>query len=968
MQEGRLRRFASLKWIVVKRLSVLFSAALLLIALLIYLSLQYYFDGIREMRQHQQAIQFSSMLESRMEKYAIAGQFVSSVIGYNSSNKPDIQEIESLLNSYRHFINERFEIGEITLYSPDGRLVSSWGTRLSEHDFNKLHQPIVDKFMQSLTPEMQILCENTCKQHAMVGLWANFELVGLLMFGAGLGNFTTEFRDFVGSEVALIQKSANNQDQAENNQLDRYFELQIPGSAFSFASVSDQEIFLKAFEKLGVNPEFNSARFVEVFDHQYELSYQPASFGDLSLPFYLVFLQQIDKELELVTSFLQILFIILISCAFLVGTFLFWVIGEPMNRLRKITSALPLLGKQRFDEFQDAIGKPLFTAKSHELDLLHETSYLLCGRLNRLESEIDAQTDALTNSLAERDREADFVNNLLDSAPLLVVMHCLDGRIHRVNEFGRALLGLSDNEDSDEFFPAIFNTDDSIYLLKNLEQVIRTESKLTNNNGTVFDVAWVHRRIRGESENEYMILSVGLDITEQKNSQRKLSYLAERDTLTGLYNRNKIRLLISQFIEQNESGALCYFDLRYFKLINDTYGHKFGDQTLIEVANYLRDIFHTEAEVGRLGGDEFAVLVRNSTAREVIAKIRLLNQSLKEVQISGSYFQLPISVSAGIVEFDQSTDSIDTLMHQADCAMYEVKARDGETNWHVYNGSERMLSYLQDSVDWRKKTEQALLEGNFRLKYQPIVNINTGAVSGYEALVRMIDEESKLIVPSKFIPFSESDGNIGRIDKLVMNKALSDFPILLRQKPDLELHLNISAKSLTDPAIVSLLQQYITALSLPAQQIVIEVTETAAINQVNIGKHYARQIVELGCRLAIDDFGAGYGSLTYLAEFPVDKVKIDASFVRMISSSEGSSRLLSSLSQFCIGMNKVTVAEGVEDVDVLNMLRDMGINEAQGFIFSRPEDLSDIIEANFYQYDIADINATQNQKQRMSGR
>ncbi|WP_235869227.1 EAL domain-containing protein [Veronia nyctiphanis] len=931
MIQSGAHQFGSLKWIVIKRLSFLFSSTLLIIALLVYLSLEYYFDGIREMRQNQQKLQFSSMLENRMEKYAIAGQFVSSVIGYNTTSKPDIAEVENLLNSYRHFINERFEIGEISLYSPNGRLVTSWGTRMDADHFHQLHQPIVDKFMQSLTPEMQIICERTCKQHAMVGLWANFELVGLLMFGAGLGDFTTEFRDFVGSEIAMIQTSkAMKVDDSSGFLFDQYFELSIANSDYSFASASDQEVFLSAFEQLGVQPVEDKISFVEVFGKQYELSYQPAYFNDIKLPFELVFLQQIDKELALVKSFLQILFIIFGACALLTGVSLYWAINEPMNRLRLITSALPLLGKQRFSEFRQTVGEPELAKKKHELDLLHETSYQLCSKLNRLEEEIEQQTTALTTTLIERDREADFVNNLLDSAPLLVVMHCMDGRVHRINEFGRDLMGLSESSTNIEYFSNVFGSNDCVYTLNDLQRVIRTESKLATKEGNEFDVAWVHRRVQGETDEEYMILSVGLDITEQKNSQRKLSFLAEHDPLTGLFNRNKIRALISTFLEKKEFGVLCYFDLRYFKLINDTYGHKFGDMTLIQVANYLVQIFQDNAEIGRLGGDEFAVLVRNNNVENVVVKIRELNQRMQEVQIAGSFFRLPIRVSAGIVEFDDSTQSIDTLMHQADCAMYEVKSNDGEKNWHVYNGNERMLSYLQDSLDWRKRTEQALLEGNFRLKYQPIVNLESGEVSGFEVLVRMIDEESKLIVPSKFIPFSESDGSIGRIDKLVMTKALSDFPALLKLKPNIELHLNISAKSLTDPEIVALLEQHIVNHNLPASQIVIEVTETAAIKQLNLGKHYAMQMVELGCRLAIDDFGAGYGSLTYLAEFPVDKVKIDASFVRMIKDSEESTRLLSSLSQFCLGMNKTTVAEGVEHLDILHKLKEMGIDEAQG--------------------------------------
>ena len=421
-------------------------------------------------------------------------------------------------------------------------------------------------------------------------------------------------------------------------------------------------------------------------------------------------------------------------------------------------------------------------------------------------------------------------------------------------------------------------------------------------------------------------------LAEQRALEAELARRARTDRLTGLANRAALTDRLAAAQAEGAAVGLVYLDLDDFKRVNDAFGHPVGEDVLRETSTRLRRIVPDPDDVGHIGGDEFAMVVRPCPIEA--DAVRIANQVLEalnpDVQLGGHTFR--ISASVGIVWAAGGTLTADEIMSRADIAMYEAKERGGSTYVvFVPEMHQRAVarSRLQNDLD------HAVARGELEPWFQPIYDVASGELVGMEALARWRHPAQGFVPPDTFIPIAELSGAIGEIDRHIIHTAagLAAEWNELADRP-LKLHVNITPREAADPATIGWIRSALDGSGLPASSLVIEVTETALIDEVAVAPVFAG-LKALGTRLSIDDFGSRYAVLTQLGRLPVDIVKIDRGIVQGLSSLEGT-RLFEGVIRLAQSLRLETVAEGVESIDVLPALRRLGCDAAQGFGLGRP--------------------------------
>ena len=426
----------------------------------------------------------------------------------------------------------------------------------------------------------------------------------------------------------------------------------------------------------------------------------------------------------------------------------------------------------------------------------------------------------------------------------------------------------------------------------------------------------------------------GSDLTEMKRSQAEVARLAQYDSLTGLANR----IQMQRTLEQSVSGphgrvgdcALFLLDLDRFKSVNDTMGHPAGDALLREVSQRLQRVVGDRGMVGRLGGDEFKVVLPGLVDRPklgVLADAIIASLSQPYI-IEGT--QVTIGASVGIAICPDHGNTADALVRNADLALYAAKG-DGRGVHRFY--SSEMLAEAEDRRQLEDDLRQALKEGTLNLVYQPIVSAKSERITGFETLLRWDHPTRGAISPAAFIPIAEDSGLITPLGEWVLRTAChaaSQWP------EDTRVAVNVSPIQFANPALPGIVMNALAASGLKPEQLELEITESAFLNEGEATDHMFAQLKAIGVRLALDDFGTGYSSLGYLKKAPFDKIKIDQSFVRgAVMPGSRNSAIITSIVSLAEALGMDTTAEGVETHDELALVRSLGCSQVQGFIYGR---------------------------------
>jgi len=526
------------------------------------------------------------------------------------------------------------------------------------------------------------------------------------------------------------------------------------------------------------------------------------------------------------------------------------------------------------------------------------------------------------------------------------------GNVEYLNPISERLTGWSNAEAVGRPLGEVFNIIDEVTrdavtdpvarcLAEDRVVALASHTALVARDGTEYLIEDSAAPIRDARKRVLGAVVVFRDVTGDRLARRQLEYLAQHDTLTGLYNRHYFERRLEHAVQLSKRGDLChamlYMDLDQFQIINDTAGHTVGDELLGEVAGLFARHIRQGDTFARLGGDEFGILLSNVGQEAALETAAAFVRAMKDFRFSREGFSYEISTSIGIAMVDAKTVSPAEVLRQADIACFVAKQQ-GRNCYHMYSEGEEGADLITvGEMSLVSQIREALAGNQFTLYFQPIVRIDDGSVALYEVLVRMIDKDGELMPPSIFIPVAERYGLMTAIDYWVVSGALRALKQRHARGERLRFTINLSGVSLGDAELLALIKR--EAGGLEPGCLVFEVTETAAVAHMEKAGTFMRELKEIGCRFALDDFGTGFSSFAYLKYLPVDYLKIDGTFVRDIVTDPVDQAMVRSINQIAHSLGKQTIAEFVESAAVLDRLAAFGVNYAQGYHVGGPAPL-----------------------------
>jgi diguanylate cyclase (GGDEF)-like protein len=465
------------------------------------------------------------------------------------------------------------------------------------------------------------------------------------------------------------------------------------------------------------------------------------------------------------------------------------------------------------------------------------------------------------------------------------------------------------------------------------------------------DIRWLRVSTRAQDPNRVpcTVVATVTDVTVQQESEahraRALEHLADHDALTGLLNRRGFaRALDEQAARARRygtGGALLVLDLDHFKYVNDTLGHQAGDDLIVAVAQLLRERLRATDVVARLGGDEFAILLPEGGLDGAEGAAESILHALSDRPPIPGAASIRLSASIGITALDQGATA-EELLVCADLAMYDAKD-DGRRGWARYAAEGRDQPRTKARMTWIDRIRAALDDDGFRLLAQPIIDARSGTVAMHELLVRMQAGRNELITPAAFLFIAERYDLVQEIDRWVLGQAGALMGAARARGRRLPLSVNVSGRSLGDAAVLDALAAALEHSGADPHDLVIEITETSAVTHIDHACAFAARVKELGVRLAIDDFGAGFGAFAYLKNLPFDLLKIDGEFVQAAPTSRADALIVETVRDLAHGMGGRVVAEACSDASVHAWLLDHDIDLLQGYHLGRPRPIEELL-------------------------
>jgi diguanylate cyclase (GGDEF)-like protein/PAS domain S-box-containing protein len=534
-----------------------------------------------------------------------------------------------------------------------------------------------------------------------------------------------------------------------------------------------------------------------------------------------------------------------------------------------------------------------------------------------------------------------------------MVLTDLDGRFKQANKAIGKLLGYSAAELLDLNYVDITHPEEVENIILNQQKInsgevdsCRMANRFLHKSGHYL---WTDTNItlvrKTDKNPAYNIVHI-VDISKEKKYSEELSYLASHDNLTKLINRREFESRISRILESADLGVsehiVGFVDLDRFKVVNDTCGHAAGDEMLRQISEIMRRKIRTRDTIARLGGDEFGLLMEHCSITNALRATNSLLNALQQFQFSWEQRRFNIGASIGLVTISEG-DNVTGILKAADAACYKAKEL-GRNRVHIYETDDVDLIKHQNEIEWISQIHRALDEDRFCLYAQIISPLNDSNIRHYEVLVRLKNEAGEIILPGDFLPTAEHYNLITSIDRRVIEMAfalLAENPVFNRQIEFIS--INLSGQSIADSEFLEFLITQFSISQIDGNKICFEITETAAISNLSMAIKFMETLKELGCHFALDDFGSGLSSFAYLKNLPVDYLKIDGIFVKDLVDNAIDYAMVKSINEIGQVMGMQTIAEYVENDEIKNKLRLLGVNYVQGFGIGKPQPLNDLL-------------------------
>lgn len=664
----------------------------------------------------------------------------------------------------------------------------------------------------------------------------------------------------------------------------------------------------------------------EVFNIEHELRLEGKNIGKLRAAYSLAAVKALDQRAHTND------FLIVSIGVVLIGSVIFLITFYVMKNLRLLEAGAKALS-------EDNLAFRIAPVGNGKIGGLASAFNHLAQHLSETKTELIKEHDAF-------ERETRFLKALLDGIDAVVMEARPPG--YQFTFVSREAQNLMGYPVSDWLKPGFWARHVSSEDKGWLEEAINTHTE--KGESFTVDFRMIHRQghdlwvrainsVELDEDNEPIMRGLILDITDQKTAEDRIVYLAEHDALTGLINRRRFQKELERAISYSQrykqQGAILFVDLDQFKYVNDTYGHQYGDEYLLDVSRRLSQVLRRTDVLGRLGGDEFGVVIPKCSYEEAHTVGMALLGALAQENLEHGGKVVPVSASIGIALFPSQSAVPSDLLAKADSAMYTAKKK-GRGQVHVFSEDDVELWNMQSKIHWEERIRWALRENRFELYYQPVVETASGLVTHYEVLLRMQSEDGEMIAPGAFIDTAERFGLIREIDHWVVDNAIKTQAESIKIHKPVSLAINLSGKHFGNAAMLEYIQQAIATYGADPQSLMFEVTETEAVENLSKAREFIDALRDIGCKFALDDFGIGFSSFHYLRNLPVDYIKIDGSFVRNLHV-DGDDRLfVKAIVDLAKGLKISCIAEFVENSHIIDILSELGVKLGQGYYIAKP--------------------------------
>ena len=630
-----------------------------------------------------------------------------------------------------------------------------------------------------------------------------------------------------------------------------------------------------------------------------------------------------------------------------------FIINQLFNSLERVTKKAKLIAEQieknQIDYFNQGLSSQELLAATEAGKEILEISLAFNKIVDSLAISRQLQQET-QRILAEEQQLTSFTLKSIGDG---VITTNKQGFITSVNLAAEKLIGsdidqLKGRKLAEVFHQRSFEPENSLIEYRSKKTLLKTVRNCQGQEN-IFDIS--HAPICSESGEILGEVIVFRDMTQSVNAAKKLSWQATHDALTHLANRrefqNQLEALKQQENNIDSEHAILYLDLDRFKIVNDTCGHAAGDQLLKQISQHINHEVRSCDLVARLGGDEFGIILKNCSLEEAIKIAEKILVAVQQFRFIWNERQFSLGVSIGVVRYFPYKDDPMTILKAADSACYQAKNQ-GRNQLYSVSDQAIHLANQNQEMNWLALIHQALENDHFLLFQQKIISLDQeySEYQHYEVLIRMKTEDGSILSPGAFLPIAERYQLMSKIDRWVISHFFSSQNAHLRavwrqqkynQFPQQNFYsLNLSSESLNDPQFLNFLEEQLTRYQIPPELICFEITETTAITNLKRAKQIIQAIRSLGCRFALDDFGSGMSSFGYLQTLPIDFLKIDGQFIRQLCQNPMNTIIVQALQQVAQAVNIKTIAEFVEDYAILEKLREIGVDYAQGYGIAKP--------------------------------
>ncbi len=931
--------YLSLKWKAVAFLSfILIALTGTWVGQHIYKAIHTYDSRIDDLHVRQQAI-LNQLLDDNFLRLSQLSQLIAETPEIQRASQSESNEaLQNYLENEWIELNINTGIDYIGLYSIWGDRLGSAHNQLMFPEPDQLHDAVMSAVDAAppRTPTSFLFCGFGCSQLVIEPFVLSDGSEALIVTGQNIADIIQRYQQVSNTDLAVLLPPLDDiaRDAYDGRTLEQW-DLRL-WAASQFKKTLTQLRHIQLSTPLDRLDPADAAEFQAQRLHLNPLipTEYPA-YGQT--PILMAISDQAQQHQNLVNSVK--ISVLIGALALLVSELiLILIMLNPLRRLFAVVDALKLLPKHEYRLARESLPRQPGLLQD-ELSLLEKSTRYVTRELEALHIEVEDKNQSLREQIAVITRSRAFLERLIDSSHLFIATQSMDGTILTCNarfenEFKRTIGRFGDlfvSEDSRKTFES------RIERLKAKQcEVIQLDAEFANHQGNAIYVDWTCSIVEDE-KGRNILLTIGIDLTQRKRDEEALEWLANNDPLTGIGNRRGFQHDLQKVLDSGRPGAIIFIDVNRFKQINDVYGHTVGDGVLIQIAGALRAGVRGSDSISRLAGDEFTVVLVDINAEQLERFLQKLTQQLNgQIPLPGEDRVVEYTVSIGAALIPDHGRTEQELIVHADMAMYQAKKKGGG-QWQIFDPDTNDLADIRRDHDLTSLLKQALKRKDlFELNYQPIFSIKTETVSHYEVLLRLKDTDGNPVYPSDFIPAAERMGLIRLVDEWVLDHALQKLAITSDPEKPFSLSINISAPTLQSSSFPEILIGLIQKYGVNPSHIIIELTETAYIENFQMVLNNLERIHEAGILVALDDFGVGFSSFSYLKKLPLSYVKLDGSYIRDLDSNTDNQVFVESLNKMVNAFGMRTIAEFVEDAKTLRKLEELGVAYAQGYYIGRP--------------------------------